>query len=322
MGSYRIHCGKKIKQISTPLNILESNILMPTFIFLTFLIFFCFGNFLHASYVFVGLQCQLGNQMFEIATGLSLALDNNVELRVPDLIECTHVNIPKNYKHVFWRVPTEKPEPFNPVDYFEPQHQFAPIPYQPNMRLWGWWQSEKYFKHHKNEVLDLFAPSDEILKYLYTKYPHIINHPSSVALHVRTYAFENPPAGQFPFPGLNYFHNAAALFPQDTLIVVFSDNIPWCKSHFDIPGREILFIEDEEYYHDLYLISLCKHQIISNSTFSWWGAYLNLNPNKIVVAPKIWDIKAVTHEHKDVVPEEWIKLDSGTIPFIYSEERL
>ena len=253
--------------------------------------------------------------MFEIAAGLSLALDNDATLSVPDLTECTHVNIQKNYEHVFWRVTVDKPIPFLPIDYFEPQYHYAPISYQPNMKLWGWWQSEKYFKQHKEQVLDLFEPSDKIIAYLGAKYSYIINHPTSVAIHIRTYAFENPPTRQFPFPGLHYFYNATSLFPSDALFVVFSDNIPWCKQHFCLPDQNVIFIEEQEHYNALYLISLCKHQIISNSTFSWWGAYLNKNPDKIVIAPKNWYIKDFIFNAKDVVPQEWIKLESGTTLF-------
>ena len=71
----------------------------------------------------------------------------------------------------------------------------------------------------------------------------------------------------------------------------------------------LIFIENEKPYHDLYLMSMCKHNIICHSSFSWWAAYLNLNPNKIVVAPKHWVTKKCGLNYKDVIPKEWIALE-------------
>lgn len=78
------------------------------------------------------------------------------------------------------------------------------------------------------------------------------------------------------------------LFPEDTLFVVFSDRINWCKHHFSKLNKNIVFIEGNTHIQDLFLMSMLKSHIISNSTFSWWGAYLNTHPSKIVVAPNFW----------------------------------
>ena len=106
--------------------------------------------------------------------------------------------------------------------------------------------------------------------------------------------------------GKEYFQKAISLFSQDALFVVFSNDINWCKTNLQGLAKNLIFIENEPYYHDFYLMSLCKHQIISNSSFSWWAAYLNRNPDKIVIAPINWFTKASGFHSKDLFPDEWI----------------
>jgi hypothetical protein len=95
---------------------------------------------------------------------------------------------------------------------------------------------------------------------------------------------------------------------QAEAYVIFSDDIDWCKSVFGI-SEEIYYIEGEEDYIDLYLMSMCTHNIIANSTFSWWAAWLNKNPDKVVVAPKTWFGPAIQDKPTDnIIPLEWIRI--------------
>ena len=94
--------------------------------------------------------------------------------------------------------------------------------------------------------------------------------------------------------------------------LVFSDDIKWCKENFI--GDKFLFIEEDRDYIELFLMSQCNHNIIANSSFSWWGAWLNKNENKIVVAPSKWFgenseyIKQEGINDKDILPKSWIKI--------------
>ena len=93
--------------------------------------------------------------------------------------------------------------------------------------------------------------------------------------------------------------------------LVFSDDIPWCKQHFtQYEGCNFQYSEGRNEYEDLVLMSQCEHNIISNSTFSWWGAWLNQNPNKIVVSPSEfnWFGKKSKIDTKDIIPKEWIQI--------------
>lgn len=253
---------------------------------------------------------QLGNQMFQVATALSLAQDNAAIAIFPEFLESEEYNIPLNYKNVFHRIPTTHPNQHNvEFSYKEPAYHYNPIPYQPNMSLFGYFQSEKYFKKNKDLILETFAPSEEILSYLESKYDFILKHPKTVSLHLRFYL--DTKREFHPFVGINYLRKALEKFDKDSLLVIFSDHIGLAKQRLAkiLGQRKHVFIEGNRHFEDLYLMSLCKHNIISNSSFSWWGAYLNRNANKVVIAPKRWfGVYYKDYNMSDLIPAEWIIL--------------
>ncbi len=261
------------------------------------------------DYVVGTLQGQLGNQLFIIAATVSLALDNNAIPVFPALIQNPDYNLPFNYQKVFSHLNTQLPKRVKIKRYLEPQFDYTPIKYQPNMELFGWFQSEKYFAKHKNEIIELFSPPQEISTYLGNHYQHIIDHPKSVAIHARSYYREDPTGKCHITYEREYFEKAISVFPDDSLFVVFSNDINWCREMLSTIPRDIIFIENNaSYHHDFYLMSLCKHNIICNSSFSWWAAYLNLNPEKIVVAPNLWFNPAYISSTKDLKPDGWITI--------------
>jgi len=98
----------------------------------------------------------------------------------------------------------------------------------------------------------------------------------------------------------------AAVPDDEVQFLVFSDDIGWCKSTFQRPN--IHFIEGERDVVDLQLMARCKHNIIANSSFSWWGAWLNPHPGKQVFAPQNWfGSEALHHDTRDLIPENWVK---------------
>jgi len=271
------------------------------FLFVPFLIF-------SQPFVTAELQGQLGNQMFIIAAAVSLALDCNAEPIFPDLMTQTKWNVPLNREKVFFRVNSSFATENLQYSYHEPYFHFHPIPNYQNMILHGNFQSEKYFRRHKREICDLFAPSQEIVEYLEGRYADIIHASNTVGVHLRTYEIEPylPSRSLHLTYGVDYFEKAMALFPEETLFVVFSNEMEWCKKELSDVNRKIYFVEGESHYHDFYLMSLCKDQIISNSSYSWWAAYLNKNPNKRVVAPGIWFNPAQIADTYDLYQEDWI----------------
>jgi hypothetical protein len=169
----------------------------------------------------------------------------------------------------------------------------------------GFWQSEYYFE-----------PVEELLRKEFTLKQNLIgenllladqiDNCNSVSLHVRRGDYiSNKEAQEFHGScSLEYYEKAIATLKQkgNVEVFVFSDDISWAKEN--IKTDKIHFITQNNPGHiDMHLMSLCKHNIIANSSFSWWGAWLNQNPEKTVVAPKNW----FTDVHlKDIYPKDWI----------------
>lgn len=229
-------------------------------------------------------QCGLGSQLFQIATTLALAWDNN-DLAVFDFLEQGvpfQGKIASKYSDTIYRNLTQRTSIKVNAEYTEPFHHYQKIPYQPNLCLNGFFMSEKYFKHRRKKLLKVFEPEFDRIVNLVKR--HSIPF-ENCAIHVRRGDYLK--LGRYhPVCGMDYYLAAIDRFDRDTTFLVFSDDIEWCRSQFI--GDRFVFIENDNDIDDLYLMSLCQHQIIANSTFSWWAAWLNENPNKMVVAPEIW----------------------------------
>lgn len=260
-------------------------------------------------YINMHLGGRLGNQMFQIAAALSLAEDTGFVAIFPDL-QRQQEDIPLNYRYFFSSLNTQQPSAPPLCQFHEDPHfVFQPLPHCGNLDIFGYFQSEKHFKHNKEKICASFAPSEAIKEYLFNKYQTLLNYPNTVAIHLRAYKLENLEIEKcFPFLTGEFYMRAAALFPEDALFVIFSDQIQWAKDELKTFNRPHVFIENESHYHDFYLMSFCKHQIISPSSFSWWAAYLNKNPNKIVVAPHPWFNPISEHDSSNVIPEDWVTL--------------
>ena len=154
---------------------------------------------------------------------------------------------------------------------------------------------------------NLFRPDVDIVKYIDTKYGDILNKEETISIHIRRGDYLEK-EDRHPVCRMEYYQ--AAIEYIDTfnspIFIIFSDDIEWCKKHFI--GDNYIFIQDEEDYIDLYLMSLCKHNIIANSSFSWWGAWLNKNINKKVIAPQNWFGVNKRLPTQDIYCEEWIVL--------------
>lgn len=254
---------------------------------------------------------RLGNQFFEVAAALSLAIDHNVEAYFPDFKSKKGDGIPLYAETVFFRLNQNNP-PTKPKYTYRDNDDFtfAPIPYQPKIKLLGYFQSELYFKKNWAKIRPYLEASETIKKYLKGKYKDIIDHPYTVGLHIRDYVKEDANNASYYWTlDRNYVERAMALFDEGALFVVFSDNMARAKDLLANTKRPVIFIEHERDYHDLYLMSFMKHQIISNSTFSWWAAYINNNPSKIVIAPKKWFTPTFHVKSDNIVPKSWIQLD-------------
>jgi hypothetical protein len=243
----------------------------------------------------------LGNYLFQIAAAYSLALDNGDSVVLDDQSSVTvHKHINSYRDNILRNLTFNKPSVS--VRYGEPFFHYKKIPYQPNLLINGYYQSEKYFINNKDKILKLFSIDEKSKKHINKKFKDILDL-KTCSIHVRRGDYLRLP-NHHPVCSLDYYKEAISLINVDKFLI-FSDDIPWCKENFI--GDEFIFIEGNDDYVDLWLMSLCDDNIIANSSFSWWGAWLNQNPTKKVVAPNKWFGPAIRHNIKDLIPETWIK---------------
>lgn len=268
---------------------------------------FCALSFLQGEkpHISCHLKGQLGNQMFQVAAASALAWDHGVDVYFPDLM-LSRGNLINNYKNVFYRCLSKSPKKISKV-WKERGCGYTKIPYTPFMQISGYLQSEKYFKHHKKRIIGLFSPKGAEQQYIKKKYPFLQKNQKTVGVQIRNQRVVKSNPKHFPTYGRDFYEKAMKLFPQDSLFVVTSNDLKFAKQCLANMNKNIIFIEDEPYHLDLYILSLCKHNIISNSTFGWWGAWLNQNPNKIVVCPQylMKSSKGKLVLPKDYIPPEW-----------------
>ena len=254
-------------------------------------------------------NCGLGNQLFCIATTLALAEENQDTATFPQL------NFPPYdfYGNTIFHKLNKFPTQFNKT-YVEESWTstvFNKIKYQKNMRIRGHFQSYKYFDHIRKKLLSFFQLPDKITKQIDDKYAQLLQKSNDmVSLHVRRGDYLKLD-GHYASLTNKYYQDALDL-QDNNQIVVFSDDIEWCKKNITFDNREILFVEKELDIVDLYLMSKIKNNILANSTFSWWGAYLNENEDKKVIAPKDWfgpkRTKSNELETQDLMPPDWIRI--------------
>jgi hypothetical protein len=254
---------------------------------------------------------QLGNNMFIVATTYALAWDNNAEAYFPELktkYQYNWQNIPLNLSHIFFRCNLSSPPRKIAHDWHQPDFRHHPIPFHADMKIHGYVQSEKYFVHHRKRILELFAPHPDDLAYIQKKYQWLLDHPYTVGIQVRE-NYEEPRGELFIQYGKDYLRNAMRYFPKEALFVMFSNG--WDFARENTPEEfadRVVCIENEPHYIDLFLLSFCKHNILTNSTFGWWGAWLNQNPEKIVVVPAEWMNPASGLPTEDVIPKDWVRI--------------
>lgn len=230
---------------------------------------------------------RLGNAMFQLSSTISLALRNNDNFLFPQWPFSSFFNIPED--RFVEKLPACS-------DYHEPFFHYQSIPYKKNLNLVGYFQSEKYFKDCEGEIRKYLKPKNLQLPVL-----------TDVAgLHVRRSDYLTH-INCFEILGMDYYERAMEKC-NSTRYMIFSDDIKWCKENFK--GNRYIFVEGNNAITDLFLMSRCTNNIIANSSFSWWAAYLNDNPGKMVIAPKKWfgPELAKTHDTKDLIPEEWIRI--------------
>lgn len=291
--------------------------------------------------IIVKLQGGLGNQMFQYALGRHLSIKNNAQFKLDTSpLNETAQNVTKreydlsvfNIKESF---ATEKEVAWFKKYRFKPgkiwflynrtvvnrsryaweEHfNFEPwiLDLKDPVYLDGFWNTEKYFK----DIEDVIRKDFTLKESLSAKGAELlsqIKQTESVSLHVRRGDYISDPktTAWLGVCSLEYYDRAIKRITksiESPYFFIFSDDPIWAKENVTPPFPTTYAPSNTEHpEEDMILMSKCKHSIIANSSFSWWGAWLNTNPQKIVVAPKQW-FKTEKMDTRDIIPETWIKL--------------
>jgi hypothetical protein len=178
--------------------------------------------------------------------------------------------------------------------------------------LAGYWQSEKYFSAAETQIREDFSFKSP-LQNKNAEIAQTILHCNAVSLHVRRGDYVTNPqtTATHGLCTLDYYRQSiqyVAERVQQPNFFIFSDDIAWARDNLNIPHQcqYVDFNKGEESYNDMRLMSMCNHHIIANSSFSWWGAWLNPRSDKVVIAPRKWFANQT--DASDLLPQRWIKL--------------
>ena len=271
---------------------------------------------------------RLGNQMFEFAALRGIGEKHGYEICIPP---AEHEGI-ENYSlhqcfkldHV--RTGFVEAQTYAQEQYFHfNENLFETCP--DNVSLYGFFQSERYFAHAADVIKKDFTFHDNIIAPCFEFIQQFLSE-EPIMLHVRRgdpnltdprgFKWSYTQCGdQHPVQPLFYYEEALSHFSDTQPVIVFSDSPEWVKEQEFFSGDRFMISEPQEKYKDgsytpytdLCLMSLCSHAIIANSSMSWWGAWLQSNPNKKVIAPKMWFGPAYKDKNtKDLYCPGWITL--------------
>lgn len=283
----------------------------------------------------------IGNQMFQYAAGRSLALTTNQSLML-DLNDFYDYKLHQGFElsRVFnvsaesasanalnellgWRVNHLARRVLRRSQFawlrgqkfvVEPHFNYWPDFFNltGDCYLYGYWQSERYFKPFESVIRRDFT-FREPLTDRNLELAAAIALGQSVSLHVRRgdYVSDVKTGQVMDVCSLEYYRKAISYISERIerpVFYVFSDDMVWVRQNLNV-SFPCVYVEHNrlaESYRDMQLMSLCRHHVIANSSFSWWGAWLNSNSEKLVVAPRNWFCNGT--DDSDLIPDEWIRL--------------
>ena len=258
--------------------------------------------------VISNIQGGLGNQISQWAHGKSFSLRNNTDFFVNlDFYKSQSGNTYRDFglkKFPFISLEIDggidKSNFLGITDNFF--YQEIKYNHLTNYNFSGYWHTEKYFSDFRDEILAQLRPGDQQTERISGIIPQ---GGISVSIHVRrTDYLKNPDF--HPVQDVDYYSRALEIIGKYDCLLIFSDDIKWCRENFNF--ARMIFVEGLDDIDDLWLMSMCSHNIIANSTFSWWGAWLNQNEGKIVISPSRWLGPAAGINESDIIPDGWIKI--------------
>lgn len=261
-----------------------------------------------AGMIIVNLKGGLGNQMFQYARARARAKSAQIAMNVYELEHPALGDTPRSFalgdfalgSHTIIRRPRTL------------MHKVADRIMRTMRPDWGYFQSEDYFVSEAALIRIEFSLQTTLTDEAALLDTKVQTTPSAVSLHIRRGDYvKNPEVlRDFGVCSLQYYERAIAYIQKvlpSAHFFVFSDDIPWARGNLSV-GNTATFIEGKGLTDkiELSLMSRCAHNIIANSSFSWWGAWLNPNPNKIVIAPTPWFDRAPYNT--EIIPRSWIQI--------------
>jgi hypothetical protein len=251
---------------------------------------------------------KLGNQLFQIAATIGIARRSGCSFIFPWWPYARHFEFPIPQVRLIRQFQRRTQRTF----------AYEEITIGRTTELRGYFQSERYFAHCADEVRHYFTPHHALAHLLERQFGDLLVA-KTCSIHVRRTDYIGDSARPELAAG-DYYERAMSQFDSDTTFVVFSDDIEWCKKRFRRPS--VVFVEALSAVEDLFLMARCKGHIIANSTFSWWGAWLDPNPDKKVIAPSRWFAETPAdpaipyrpsrlngfHDTSDLIPPTWVKI--------------
>lgn len=252
----------------------------------------------------------LGNQMFQYAFIRSLSIKHNRNFIIPpkevfgkhfylQLRSCIDDCFELNCERDLGNFPTLQ------EGHFHFDSEIYENPSSENVDLFGYFQTEKYFKDVEKEIRKDFVFKEEIYSPTKEQFDSIVGKNPTISLHIRRTDYVTN--SNHPVQSIEYYHQALNELDQDLPVIILSDDPEWCKTQEIFSGDRFLISESDNCYVDLCLMSLCNYHIIANSSFSWWGAWLA--KSKKVIAPKNWfGGDCINNLTKDLYCPDWIIL--------------
>lgn len=263
----------------------------------------------------IGYCGRLANQMFQYAALVGIAIKNQYDYGIPyensKKSKTTQAYGHKEKLELMdeFNLSAKDSTGFRPdhtLEYYDLRYNESMFNVLDNTNMCGYFQSPKFFDHCSDKIKDEFSFTLKTTEQCWEKLSSFDSDFQVSAVHVRRTDYANS----------NGFHNMLDMCYYDEAIsnigsgkyVIFSDDIGWCKENFvSDDNKQFFFSEGMDQFQDMCLISMCKNVIMANSSFSWWGAYLNSHANTII-APKKWLGTSLEDSWRDIYCEDWIKI--------------
>jgi hypothetical protein len=248
----------------------------------------------------------LGNQMFQSAHAIAQGIKHDREsVFLPKSWTPMQGRQTENYIDNIFRNLKFVDEISDSVTINEGPWEYSLVtPSEKNTIFEGYFQSSKNFLGYDDYIRELFSPTDDFIQDILNKYPEL-SYPNTVSIHIRRgdYSLNQD---IHPIITQGYINRALDEVGNYSHVFIFGDDKEWCRNYLNYENSTII---DEEDYKEIWMMSLCKNNIIGNSTFSWWGSFLNQNKNKKVVAPSIWFGPRGPQNYRDIYESNWTVLD-------------